>query len=109
MRLGSTTPPGRGRSLGVDRVVVPRGSRFISRKSSGIAMTTIQAPWVNLVTSTSDQHRRAVAAAPVTLIAWRAAHAPAARPVRAPARSSRLQCRTMPAWLRVKETKTPMM
>ena len=49
-----------------------------------------------------------MAAAPVALIACDRRIAPPARGSAA-ARSSRLQCRTMPAWLRVKETKTPMM
>ncbi|CAM5266917.1 hypothetical protein STANM309S_01434 [Streptomyces tanashiensis] len=70
-------------------------------------MTTSQAPWVNLVMRTMTR-TTAVRQAPKALTArrrrmsWRSAAA-------AGVASSRLQCLTMPAWERVKETKTPMM
>ena len=46
--------------------------------------------------------------APARLIAW-ARRIRLRSPAERTARSSRVQCRTMPNWLSVKETKTPMM
>ena len=75
--------------------------------TAGIAMTTIQAPWVNLVTSTTTS-TSAVSAAPPPLMAR-------ARWIRRRAARSRscarlsFQCFTMPAWDSVNDTNTPMM
>lgn len=66
-----------------------------------------QAPWVNLVARTTTS-TRPVKNAPKALIARernilrRAAGSVSLR-------RWRFQCRTMPVWLRVKETKTPTM
>ena len=79
----------------------------MSRYSSGMAMTTIHAPCTNLVTSTRTS-TTLVAAAPVRLIACERCMARRVRPPAA-VRSSPLQCRTMPAWLSVNDTNTPMM
>ncbi len=72
----------------------------------GIAMQTMYAPWVNLVISTTTR-TRAVSTAPIPLIARDRCMAAAVLPVAV--RSSRFQCRTIPHWLRVKDTKTPRM
>ena len=74
-------------------------------KSSGMAMVTIQAPWVNLVIRTMIK-TKAVKVAPVALMA-RARQILVRELVEVPLVSSRCQCRTMPSWERVKETKTP--
>ena len=76
-------------------------------KSSGMAMVTIQAPWVNFVIRTMTR-TIAVKVAPMALIAWER-RILARELLEAPLVSSRCQCRTMPSWERVKETKTPMM
>ena len=76
-------------------------------KTSGIAITTIHAPWANLVTSTITS-TRAVVAAPSALIARARRIRPRSCGLNLRA-ISESQCRTIPAWLRVNETKTPMM
>ena len=74
-----------------------------------MAMTTIQAPWVNLVIRTMTS-TSAVVTAPSALTASARLHPPGRPGLPCSADGSRLsQCRTMPAWLRVKETNTPMM
>ena len=73
-----------------------------------MARTTIQAPCVNLVTSTMTS-TSPVRHAPNALMARERLHRAARPPGRSRSRSSRVQCRTMPAWLSVKETNTPTM
>ena len=76
-------------------------------KSSGMAMVTIQAPWVNFVIKTMIK-TMAVKVAPMALIACER-RILVRELLDVPPVSSRCQCRTMPSWERVKETKTPMM
>ena len=76
-------------------------------KSSGMAMVTIQAPWVNFVIRTMIK-TMAVKVAPTALIACER-RIFARELLEVPLVSSRCQCLTMPSWERVKETKTPMM
>ena len=71
-------------------------------------MTTIYAPWVNLVTSTMTS-TSAVKTRADAVDDPGPVHACAGRRRVGGVRSSRVQCRTMPAWLRVNETNTPMM
>lgn len=73
-----------------------------------MAMQTSQAPWVNLVTRTMTR-TSAVRVAPTALMASRMVDVDPLLLGVAGEASSRLQCRTIPAWERVKETKTPMM
>jgi hypothetical protein len=70
-------------------------------------MTTIQAPWVNLVTSTMISTSPVVAAPSALMTSARRIRGPC--PPRSGRRIAVSQCRTIPAWLRVKETNTPMM
>ena len=72
-----------------------------------MAMVTIHAPWVNLVTKTMIK-TIPVKMAPVALIACERRIA-AREAMGVLAVSSRRQCGTIPSWERVKETKTPMM
>ena len=79
----------------------------ITTKSTAIAVMAIHAPWVNLVINTT------ISTVPVTSV-------PKALMARLRCMASRLdrsvvvarsrvQCRTMPVWLSVKETNTPTM
>ena len=70
-------------------------------------MTTMYAPCVNLVASTMTSTSE-VTHAPSALIARERCIVPRAR-VEAETASRCVQCRTMPAWLSVNETNTPMM
>ena len=80
---------------------------FISTNSKVIATTAIQAPATNLVTMTTSS-TAPVATNPIVLtireriIVRRAAGSVSLR-------SNRVQCRTMPIWLRVNEMNTPTM
>ena len=76
-------------------------------KSSGMAMVTIQAPWVNFVIRTMIK-TMAVKVAPTALIACER-RILGRELLEVPLASSRCQCRTIPSWERVKDTKTPMM
>ena len=89
----------RGRSAG--------GSPFISTNSTTMAAIAIHAPCVNLVTSTTTS-TSPVTTAPKALITRVRTH-PAGAAGSVSVRSSRVQCRTMPVWLSVKETNTPTM
>jgi hypothetical protein len=80
--------------------------RFIMMNTNGMATTTIQAPCVNFVTSTMSS-TTAVTAAPTPLT--NRALTMAARGGTSLRCSRRFQCRTIPAWLNVNDTKTPMM
>ena len=71
-------------------------------------MATIQAPWVNLVISTMTS-TTPVRAAPTALIACERRMRRRSARAGGPGAAAACQCRTMPAWDRVKETKTPMM
>ena len=78
----------------------------MARKRIGAATTTIQAPWANLVTSTiTNTSAVATAPSPLTTRLRRSRDLVLLVAVA----SSRDQCRTMPAWLSVKERNTPRM
>jgi len=80
---------------------------FISANSAIIAAIAIQAPSRNLVMSTTTS-TTAVTDSPtplMTRLRCILARAAGSRSVR----SRRVQCRTMPVWLRVNETNTPTM
>jgi hypothetical protein len=79
---------------------------FMPTNSAGIAMVTIHAPCVNFVMSTITR-TTPVNTAPVALSTCER-RIDARRPAAAVCSSVR-QCRTMPHWLSVNETKTPMM
>ena len=74
---------------------------------TAIAAIEIHAPWVNLVASTRTS-TKPVIPAPTPLIA-RDRIICRRRIGSRSVRSSRFQCRSMPVWDRVNETKTPTM
>ena len=78
--------------------------RFITTNSTGTAITTSQAPWVNLVISTTTS-TTAVASAPTALTD----SSPINVPLQPCSAACLRQCTTMPAWLSVNDTNTPRM
>ena len=75
---------------------------------TGIAITTIQAPWVNLDSITTTRTTDVMAVPRVlSAVCAPCCAGSRCRPRRLPQQSR--QYTTMPAWLRVKETKTPTM
>ena len=78
------------------------------KKSTTIARIAIQAPCRNFVISTMTS-TTPVTARPNALIARDCASSGAALAGSVSVRSSRVQCRIMPVWLSVNDTKTPTM
>ena len=80
---------------------------FISTKSTTIAAIAIHAPSRNFVTSTTTSTSPVTESPTALMTRLRTIRARADGSVSV--RSSRVQCRTMPVWLRVNETNTPTM
>ena len=81
--------------------------RIISTKSTAIAAMAYPAPWVNFVSRTTTSTVPHITAPMPLMIRLRTMRLRACG-LRSTARW-RVQCRTMPIWLSVNETKTPTM